>query len=161
MRKVILLGTALGIASSYSPTIADEDPVSKSLDFHACGHFGKQIDGLPEDTNYLLDSPDRLRAKQVGILKITDGVGILNPPKPYPYSVSLNKVTSSEAEKLWGIFRNSDDGDFRTYDLWGIWAVDKREKNFYHLDAKFVNDKLKSYRVRGNNIVSPRWVEVN
>lgn len=124
-----------------------------------CGVNGYST-GIPSDTYYLLATENRFKPK-VGVMRLSkDGQAILNPPKPYPGSLSPKEITLELAKATWGKCRNSDDGSFYTFDLWTVSVVDKRQISRLEIDAKFIKDSLSAYRLRSKLIENPVWIEV-
>jgi hypothetical protein len=112
---------------------------------------------LSPGTNYLYVTPNRYASMPVGVLKITsDGKPILNPR-----TVPLKGLRFADAQKLWGTPRVDNSVDCKTFGLWGFRAIDKHEKNLYQVDAKFIDNLLISYRVRGVGITDLNWIRVD
>lgn len=162
-----LIGAEMPVFSQEGVDPAVVDPCSykaKSAkatvpDLNVCGATGYSGPGIPSDTHYLYASSDRYAGPRVGILKkSSDGKVLLNPPPPYQQLVSVSGLSLIELEKLWGPATESPNSKaFKTFSLWGFWTIDKREKNLYHVDAKFINNKFCAYRVRGFGIAKPEW----
>jgi hypothetical protein len=96
----------------------------------------------------------------------SDGKAELNPINEldpegkfgYKYHViDLHNLSIENAEMLWGKGRGgkTEPECTLTFDL--IEQFSGTEHNVFHLDLKFFNDKLISYRLRGINITKPEW----
>jgi hypothetical protein len=90
------------------------------------------------------------------VVKLTsDGRAILNP-KNEPDGASSNTIelrglSLENATMLWGAPKRES-----TFDLISETSA---EKNVFHLDTKFVDGKLSSYRLRGIGICKPEWTQ--
>lgn len=93
------------------------------------------------------------------VVKLTaDGSALLNPEGEGAWSsdtVSLKDLTFSDAKVIWGAPRGF------IFDLLAPPRAGSNDWDVFHLDTKFADDGvLSSYRLRGINICSPRWVNV-
>jgi hypothetical protein len=85
---------------------------------------------------------------------------ILNPEgDAYPKTAPLKKLTLKNAKILWGECRNETPG-VKTFDLIAL-TGNPTEKDGYHLDTKFANGYLSSYKARGPLIRNAEWTDVN
>lgn len=73
------------------------------------------------------------------------------------YIINLEKVSEKIARETWGGRPNEDGGI--TCDL--ITEFGSHEMDIFHLDMKFTDDKLSSYRLRGIGIQKPQWISLN
>ena len=103
-----------------------------------------------------IDSNTRIVAKK------TDGVQVILNPKGEGVGWSTNnldltKIDELTAKRNWGAKGNKD-GTY-TCDL--ITSLGSPEKEIYHLDLKFTDKNLSSYRLRGTGILgSSNWVKL-
>jgi hypothetical protein len=70
------------------------------------------------------------------------------------YIINLEKVSEKIAREIWGGRPNEDGGI--TCDL--ITEFGSHEMDIFHLDMKFADDQLSSYRLRGIGIQKPQWI---
>ncbi len=97
------------------------------------------------------------------IMQLTpDGKALLNPKSGDLGGLSsghieLRGIKLADAEMLWGEGRKAaSDSNIRTFDLL---TSNPAERNLYHFDARFENNVLTAYRLRGNGITKPAWVQ--
>jgi hypothetical protein len=93
------------------------------------------------------------------VVKLTaDGGAILNPKgEELGWSsdtIDLHGLTLENAEKLWGSPRGM------TFDLLAGPRLRSNDRDVYHLDTKFTNGELTSYKLRGIDICKPEWINV-
>lgn len=88
-----------------------------------------------------------------------NGSAILNPKdEGFGWSsntIELKGLSLKNAELLWGKPRGI------TFDLLAEPSLRSADTDIFHLDTKFVDDELASYRLRGIDITKPEWVAVD
>jgi hypothetical protein len=86
-----------------------------------------------------------------------DGSAIVNPKNESfgasQDNIDLQKVDDQTAKSLWG--GHPDLNGVMTCDL--VTEFGSSEMDIYHLDLKFANGQITSYRIRGNGILKPMW----
>lgn len=70
--------------------------------------------------------------------------------------ISLRGLTLKAAQTVWGAGRGTNGN--MTFDL--ITEASCPEKDIYHLDGKFKDNKLIAYRLRGIGISKPKWTSI-
>lgn len=93
------------------------------------------------------------------VVKLTpDGRAVLNPKgEELGWSsdtIELKGLTFENAKMLWG----TPNGP--TFDLLAGPRARSNDRDVYHLDTKFTDGLLTSYRLRGIDICKPEWVSV-
>lgn len=107
------------------------------------------------DITYSLYKTDKM--SPVAMLSVTeDGTAIMNPNGyVYPKELDISKLTQKEVFKLWG--KPLEKTDCVTFNL-SSQTFD--EPNIFHIDAKFSDNQLQSYRVRGIGITKATWATI-
>jgi hypothetical protein len=100
------------------------------------------------------------------LLLVADGLAILNPEgqgEASRHRIELDDLSLDDATNLWGPAHSGGDG-ILTFDLIAEWESNFEtnvcETNVYHVDMKFSDKVLNSYRVRGIAITRPQWINV-
>ncbi len=75
-----------------------------------------------------------------------------------PPQFNLGRLTLADMEKLWGPSKELTPGE-RTFRFIGSKQYDRETFYDYSLDVKFVNGKVRAYRVR-NEELKPVWTEL-
>lgn len=101
------------------------------------------------------------------LLLVADGLAVLNPDgqgEASCHRIELNDLSFDDATTLWGPAHSGGVG-IQTFDLIAEWEsnfeTNACETNVYHVDMKFSNNVLDSYRVRGIAITQPQWINVH
>ncbi len=103
----------------------------------------------------LCDQKQYKGSSRLVVKVLGDGSAILNPIGELgfpPNAVDLHNLSQETAKYLWGEPRGV------TFDL--ICMTRSSEMDVYHLDTKFTNGHLSSYRLRGIGIFQPAWKNV-
>jgi hypothetical protein len=146
-------------ANQYPPEVA-----AKTAEFNRINHIDLKtlhfVNGwskvLYTSQEHPVDNGRCLVLKTIGQSDI-----VLNPKPERPsdslYIINLEKINEKAAREIWGGRPNEDGGI--TCDL--ITELGNREMDIFHLDMKFVDDRLSSYRLRGIGIQKPQWVSLS
>ncbi len=144
-----------GTAQTYEPRYAMEVARKNRINHISLTslHF------CPRWSELLIDRSQR--GQRLVLKKTSDDQAILNPANE-PLGGSLNtidlkEVNETTAKTLWGGRSNTEGGI--TCDL--LTEVGTPEMDIFHLDMKFANDKLSSYRLRGSGIIKPTWISLD
>jgi hypothetical protein len=103
----------------------------------------------------LCDQKQYKGSSRLVVQLMSDGSAILNPSGELgfpPNAIDLNGLSLENAKIVWGEPRGM------TFDL--ICMTRGPEMDVYHLDTKFVDGKLNSYRLRGIGISKPAWISL-
>lgn len=155
MKKVVLIaaGALLLVlpsqATQIEPTINSESSIR--TDLFELTMFPGWFQPMKQITRYKGNS--RLVVKL-----LPDGSANLNPPdEGFGWSsnnIDIKSLSEREAQNLWGERRGE------TFDLLANPRMQSNDYDVYHLDTKFTNDRLSSYRLRGIGINKPAWKTV-
>ena len=159
--KIILLMAGLGIFawSCISPALAslepaplDGKPVEVRKDLF-------QLDMFPGWFKPRCDTKSYKGSSRLVVKLPVEGNAILNPRNEEPGwssdTIELKGLSLENAEMLWGKPRGM------TFDLLAGPRLRSADTDVYHLDTKFTNGELTSYRLRGIDISKPEWIAVN
>lgn len=91
---------------------------------------------------------------------LNEGKYELNPrERAYPKSTDLHGLSFEAAVLLFGKARKTSDG-ITTFDLMlATQGLEYRKEHLYQLDTKFVDGALQCYKLRGENIGNPFWIQ--
>lgn len=144
------INTALPLqATQIEPTVNSESSIR--TDLFELTMFPGWFQPMKQITRYKGNS-------RVVVKLLPDGSAILNPPdEGFGWSsnnVDIKSLSEQDACDIWGEKRGE------TFDLLANPRPKSNDFDVFHLDTKFENNRLNSYRLRGIGISNPEWKKV-
>lgn len=148
----ILTSDCMTWARQIEPALLDGKPVEVRKDLF-------QLDMFPGWFKPRCDVKSYKGSSRLVVKLMPDGSAILNPKgEKLGWSsdtIDLKGLSQENAEMLWGKPRGM------TFDLLANPRLRSSDTDIYHMDTKFADGKLTSYRLRGIDIAKPEWIAVD
>lgn len=152
MQLLKLSAVIVGLASFFSFTVADGSAEGAlPPDIHECGSEASPVFPNKPKVRLFYGKSGSDHPSDHFIFYLDEGgTGF--------FTDSFSNNTKLDLEKIWG----SPQKKGNTFELWGEYAFEKveRTRSLYHIDARYDDNKLVAYRIRGGRIHTPAWKKI-